>query len=168
MLWPVEQSPAWYQSQVVKPRGKYCEDYIVASLLVIWVMGQNTPSAGLQVMQNCRVEWLICQMTVLPFWRTLEGWRNETAGILWSSSLGKTKPCTWRGIISCTRAHCGVPDWKPALWEKAWGSWCWRPSQQCILTAKKANCSCGYMRMNVASSSREVKFSFSSAPARHM
>lgn len=100
MLWPVEQSPAWYQSQVVKPRGKYCEDDIVASLLVIWVMGQNTPSAGLQVMQNCRVEWLICQMTVLPFWRTLEGWRNETAGILWSSSLGKTKPCTWGGIIS--------------------------------------------------------------------
>lgn len=115
-------------------------------------MGKNTPSAGLQVMQNWRVEWMISQVTVLLSWGTLKGWRNGMAGISWNSSLGNTKPCAWGGIIPCTSAHCGVPDWKPALWEKAWGSWWWRPSQQCILTAKKANCIWGYKRRSVTSS----------------
>lgn len=133
MLWPMVQSPAWNQTS-----GMACEQYIS-----IWVMGQNTPSAGLQVMQNCSVEWLLYQMTALSFWGTLKDWRKGTAGISLSSSLGSTKPCTWGGIISWTGAHCGAPDWKPALWEKAWGSWWWRPSQQCILRAKKANCSWG-------------------------
>lgn len=107
MLWRMVQSPAWNQSQAVHPRGQYCEEYIVASLLIIWVMGKNIPSAGLQVMKNWRMEWMISQVTVLLFWGTLKGWRNGMAGISWNSSLGNTKPCAWGGIILCTSAHCG-------------------------------------------------------------
>ncbi|KAK4830764.1 hypothetical protein QYF61_013253 [Mycteria americana] len=43
--------------------------------LVIWMIGQSVPSAGLLLTLNWE-EWLICQRVVLPSRETSTGWRN--------------------------------------------------------------------------------------------
>ena len=54
-------------------------------------MGQNAPSASLQMMQNPE-ERLTDQAAGPPFRGTWTGWSNKQRGISWSSATGNAKP----------------------------------------------------------------------------
>lgn len=86
---------------------KSLEQYSLTSSSVLWMMGQRTPSANLQMIQNWEE-----QLVVLPCINT--GWRSGTTGTSVSSN-GKAKPCIWGGVTPYNTTGCGLNGQKTAL-----------------------------------------------------
>lgn len=74
----------------------------IADSQMTWMMGQNVPSATVEMTQNWE-EWLMYPKVMLPFRGTSTQWWNGVTGNSSSSTKGNTKSCTWLGVTSCTR-----------------------------------------------------------------
>ena len=105
------------------------------------------------------------QVVVLPFRKTLTGWRKQMDRCLVKFSKGNCKPLH----LGSTIRGWGLSSWKAGLQMSPWGvlednkldrSW------QCALMAKKASSSLDYHRQSIASRSRKVILPLCSALVR--
>ena len=79
-----------------------------------WTMGQSTPLARSQRIQNWD-DLLMHQTVVLPVRGTPTSWRNGPAWTSWIPAKKNAKSYTWDGITPCTNKQWGMTSRKAAL-----------------------------------------------------
>lgn len=98
--WPNRQAQCSHHWNKVSWRpvnsGQHWVQSCLTPSLMIWMMGQSSPAATLQVTETWE-EWLIQQGVILPPRRTSAGWRNGLTGTTPSSVRGNVESCTWTG-----------------------------------------------------------------------
>lgn len=127
--WVAELRGLWWSSAEGKlimlyHRCRYWDRYQVVFLLMTWMMGQITPSAGLETV---KIQRIVDQTVVLPFRGSLLVWGNGERGISWRPQremvilhLGRDNPMH--------QYRLGTDGMESCFQEKIHESWPWSSS----------------------------------------